>query len=32
LIVASDNALYRAKHAGRNQVKAEEPLTAAANG
>jgi two-component system cell cycle response regulator len=30
LIVASDNALYRAKNAGRNQVKAEE-LTAAAN-
>jgi two-component system, cell cycle response regulator len=32
LIVASDTALYGAKHAGRNQVKAEEPLTAAANG
>ena len=31
-IVAADNALYRAKHAGRNQVKAEEPMTAAANG
>ena len=24
LIVAADNALYRAKHAGRNQVQAEE--------
>ena len=24
LVVAADNALYRAKHAGRNQVQAEE--------
>ena len=32
LIVSSDNALYRAKDAGRNRVNAEEPVTAAANG
>ena len=32
LIIASDNALYRAKHAGRNQVQAEETVNAAANG
>jgi two-component system cell cycle response regulator len=29
LVVAADNALYRAKRAGRNQVQAEERLTAA---
>ena len=32
LIIASDNALYAAKHAGRNQVRAEETAKAAANG
>ena len=32
LIVSADGALYRAKHAGRNQVKAEEAEKAAANG
>jgi two-component system cell cycle response regulator len=32
LIVSSDNALYRAKNAGRNRVNADEPVTAAANG
>ncbi|PYQ61483.1 MAG: diguanylate cyclase response regulator [Acidobacteria bacterium] len=32
LIIAADNALYRAKEAGRNQVQAEERFTAAARG
>ena len=32
LIIASDNALYAAKHAGRNQVRAEAMVRAAANG
>ena len=32
LIIAADNALYRAKDAGRNQVQADEPLRAAARG
>ena len=32
LIIAADNALYRAKEAGRNQVQAEERFKAAARG
>ena len=32
LIIAADNALYRAKHAGRNQVQADEEVRAAARG
>jgi diguanylate cyclase (GGDEF)-like protein len=32
LIVTADGALYRAKHAGRNQVKTEETENVAASG